>query len=256
MDPDNTLTAQALLQTWEQVQGQHPLRRSLALLQAAWPEAQPQPWGTLPIGERDSGLLTLYESLFGPELDTLAACPACSEPLQMRFATHDMRPPPAQPRVAEEAGQAGLRALNFDGYAIGWRLPSSDDLLGVIDTDHGTPEAAVAGLLQRCVIDAQHQGQPAVAADLPLPVIDRLQQEMAACDPGADMRVTLSCPACGHAFERRFDIGGYLWDALDDWAQRTLAEVHALAGAYGWSEPQVLALSATRRQHYIGLVQG
>jgi hypothetical protein len=34
------------------------------------------------------------------------------------------------------------------------------------------------------------------------------------------------------------------------------AEVHTLASAYGWSEAQILALSATRRQRYIALVQG
>jgi hypothetical protein len=33
-----------------------------------------------------------------------------------------------------------------------------------------------------------------------------------------------------------------------------LAEVHVLAGAYGWSEDAILALSPSRRQHYIALV--
>ena len=92
-------------------------------------------------------------------------------------------------------------------------------------------------------------------AELPAAVIDQLQQDMAARDPGADLRIALTCPACGHGFDRRFDIAGHLWDALDDWAERTLAEVHALAGAYGWSEPQVLSLSAARRQRYIAMVQ-
>ena len=106
------------------------------------------------------------------------------------------------------------------------------------------------------MLAVRRDGGPATVAQLPHSVVDRLEQEMARRDPGADARVALECAACGHAFERRFDIGAYLWDELDDWAQRTLAEVHVLAGAYGWSEPQVLALSASRRRHYISLVQG
>ena len=34
----------------------------------------------------------------------------------------------------------------------------------------------------------------------------------------------------------------------------TLAEVHALAAAYGWTEAEVLALSAARRRAYLELV--
>jgi hypothetical protein len=35
-----------------------------------------------------------------------------------------------------------------------------------------------------------------------------------------------------------------------------LLDVDALARAYGWSEPQVLALSATRRAAYLQLIGG
>jgi hypothetical protein len=247
----NTLTAQIVLQTWERAQSEHPLRRSLSLLHAAWPEVDARQWGAMPIGARDGCLFTLYETLFGPELDTLVACPACSEPLQLTFSIADLRPV----RVEEDTATTPP-ALQCDGYELGYRLPTSDDLLDVIDAREDTPEAAVARLLERCVLNARHGDQPTAVGDLPQSVIDRLQQEMALRDPGADTRVALVCEACSHVFERRFDIGAYLWDELDDWAGRTLAEVHTLASAYGWSEPQVLALSATRRQHYIGLMQG
>lgn len=248
----NTLTAESVLQTWEHAQGEHPVRRSLALLHAAWPDVEPRQWGAMPIGARDAWLLTLHESLFGPELDTLVGCPACSERLQSSFSTADMRPPPAN----EDAVAAIPSVLRCDSYELDYRLPNSDDLLEVIDARDDTSESAVARLLERCVLEARRGGTPAAVGELPAAVIDRLQEEMALRDPGADTRVALVCSACGHAFDRRFDIAAYLWDELDDWAQRTLAEVHTLASAYGWSEPQILALSASRRRHYIGLVQG
>ena len=74
-------------------------------------------------------------------------------------------------------------------------------------------------------------------------------------DPQASVRLALTCPACAHGSERPFDVVAYLWIEVDAWARRTLAEVHALAAAYGWSEREILALSARRRQLYLELVR-
>jgi hypothetical protein len=243
----NTLTAQGVLQTWEHAQREHPLVRSLALLRTAWPEVDANEWGAMPIGARDAWLFRLQELLFGPELDTIADCPSCHEALQTRFSTADLSPP-------ESDTDAARASLHVDGFDLDFRLPSSDDLLAVAESA-GHSATAAARLLERCVINARRHGTPAAPNELPAAVVERVQQEMALRDPGADTTVALTCPACSHAFERRFDIGSYLWDELDDWAQRTLAEVHVLAGAYGWSEAQILDLSAARRSHYIALVQ-
>ena len=244
----NTLTAQAVLQTWEHAQGMYPPRRALALLAAAWPDVDARAWGAMPIGTRDAWLFSLQESLFGPELDTRAACPTCNEALELRFATSDLRTPPA------DDGNAPA-SLRCDGYELGYRLPCSDDLIAIAEAPDASAQAAVQRLLERCVLEASYQGAAAAVADLPPLVVDRIQNEMSERDPGADASVALTCPACGHEFERRFDIGAYLWGEVDDWAHRTLADVHLLASAYGWSEAQILALSSVRRRHYLALVQ-
>ena len=49
------------------------------------------------------------------------------------------------------------------------------------------------------------------------------------------------------------DIGSFVWHELTAWAQRAMDDVHVLARAYGWSESEVLALSAWRRQRYVEL---
>lgn len=204
----------------------------------------------MPIGERDACLLSLHETLFGNELDTLAACPSCSESLELNFSAAQLRHEPA------EGGDGALPPLRDAGYELAYRLPGSNDLVEVLDAAQGGRDTALARLLERCVLDARRDGEPAALDELPPSLVDRLQREMARRDPGADCSIALECPACGHRFERRFDIGAYLWEELDDWAGRTLAEVHVLAGAYGWSEAQILGLSASRRRHYMGLVQG
>ncbi len=239
------LSAQSVLHTWEQAQAMDPLRRSLALLRLAWPEVAPGDWGALPIGARDARLFALFEALFGTTLDTLVDCPACGEALELSLRAADLRPEPA--------GEPAPPLLQCEGYELAYRLPCTDDLAALQGAGDAT--AAVRQLIERCVLQARHADRVVDAAELPPRVVERLQQDMALRDPGADIRIALSCPACGHGFARRFDIGDYLWEELDDWAERTLAEVHTLASAYGWSEPQVLSLSADRRRRYIVLVQ-
>lgn len=78
--------------------------------------------------------------------------------------------------------------------------------------------------------------------------------EVEAADPQASLTFDLLCAACGHAWPEPFDIGRFLWAELEDWAMRTMRDVHALASAYGWREDEVLSLSPTRRAVYLSMV--
>ena len=46
----------------------------------------------------------------------------------------------------------------------------------------------------------------------------------------------------------------YLWHEVDAWALRLLRDVHRLARAYSWREADILALSPSRRQCYLDLL--
>src|SRR5579864_1518544 len=138
----NLLSAQRLLQTWDSARAEHPIRRALALLDAAWPDSGEAHWRCLPIGTRDSWLIALHEALFGPALPTQLDCPACGEPLESRLATTDL---------CTEAARDGEPApLEHDDVRLRWRLPTSDDLLAVL----GAADAADR-LLERCVSDVR-----------------------------------------------------------------------------------------------------
>jgi len=89
---------------------------------------------------------------------------------------------------------------------------------------------------------------------LPDEVVNAVLAEMAQADPQADVQVALACPACRHHWSVAFDILAYLWSEIDDWAQRLLREIHALASGYGWSERDILALSARRRRTYLEML--
>mgnify|MGYP003381458898 FL=1 len=62
------------------------------------------------------------------------------------------------------------------------------------------------------------------------------------------------CPSCDHRWSALFDIVSFFWREIDDWARRTLREVHSLGRAYGWSEADILTLSAWRRRAYLEMI--
>ena len=76
-----------------------------------------------------------------------------------------------------------------------------------------------------------------------------------ALDPAASVSFDLHCPACDAAWVAPLDPGAVLWRKVQAAAERLLQEIDLLARAYGWREPDILALSPLRRAAYLQLVQ-
>lgn len=239
-------SAEDLLRVWEEERQAHPVCRAVSVLATAAPELGWDGWMRAPIGARDGALLGLQERLFGNDLHTTATCPHCGERIEALLRATDIG---GEPSVLP-APAPSLR-LQTNGFDIEYRLPSSDDVLGIA-AERG--DATDVQLLRRCVSRAQRGDAVVDAAALPDDVIDRIADGMAEHDPGADVSVSLDCPACGTTWQLHFDIVSYFWSELDDWAHRILADVHVLASAYGWREADILALSPTRRRFYLDLV--
>jgi hypothetical protein len=228
-----------LLAAWERGLGQPSTPRALALLGAGWPETPAGELARLSIGRRDARLLELREHAFGAAVVAVATCPACAERLELSFDVAEVR--------TADPGLAVPLELRASGYELRFRLPDSGDLLA-----GGTATA----LLERCLLAAERDGLPAVAAELPAEVVELVEARMAEADPQADIRLALTCPACEHGWEAAFDVAAFLWSEVDAWARRTLWQVHLLARAYGWPEADVLALSPGRREFYLEAVAG
>lgn len=236
------LSASQLLDIWDRGQALSTPRQALLLLGAACPEP-PAALAALTVGERDARLLTLREWSFGPRLQSVAPCPACSEQLELDFAIADIRVP---------TGDPAPRELKAGDWQLRYRLPNAGDLVALAE---GGGPATGRTLLQRCLLEARHCAQEAPPSDLSPEVARRVSEAMADADPQADVRLNLSCPACAHPWLAPFDIGAFFWAEIEAWAIRTLREVHALARAYGWSEAEILALSPLRRQCYLELAR-
>ena len=240
------LSAVDLLNAWEVGLDQSPPARALLLLAAAEPATPPDVWPALSIGRRDMALLDLYATLFGPQIDAVADCPACGGRVEFDAPVAALYVDP---------GAGGAAELAAGGYRLRLRPPTSADLLALSDaTDAGAAEAL---LLARCVsVDDAGDGVSPQASQLPTAVVEAAVSALAELDPAADLRFDLVCPACGHGWEPLFDVAAFLWAAVERWALLTLRDVHQLALAYGWGEADVLALSPLRRQLYLEMAYG
>ncbi|MGP3950458.1 T4 family baseplate hub assembly chaperone [Streptomyces sp. 7N604] len=153
--------------------------------------------------------------------------------------------------AAGDSGTAGADAVCGDtprGLAAG------------ADAAGAARVAARQALLARCTLSAVRAGEPVPAdrlselpALLPEAVQLRLAEAAGRADPAAELTLNVACPECGEATPAELDIASYLWTELDAWARDLLLDVHLLATAYGWSEPEILALSPLRRRYYLEL---
>lgn len=155
--------------------------------------------------------------------------------------------------VAPECGarlglNVDLTALSADWQVDRVPLPGSDLALRLPTS---TDLAVVAG-----------QGEAALAEHLllgPAPNWPDWREEadaaLAEADPLGDLELKSTCPECGAPIAHSFAIEPYLVAELAGEAERLVDEVHVLAMAYHWSEPEILALPPLRRLHYIDRIR-
>lgn len=243
----HSLSASELLSLWERGLPQQPAERALTLLCATSQEATPDALAQLSIGQRDARLLRLRERTFGGQLKSVVTCPQCSERLEFDFSVEQIT-------ARSENEEMTTSSVSSDGYEVWFRLPNSLDLLALprgVDLFR-----AKRFLLARCLFSIRLNGTERTLDDLPAEVIEAVIGEMGRLDPQGDIQLALSCPRCEHAWQLAFDIVSFFWSELCAWAQRILREVHTLASAYGWHEEEILALSAWRREIYLGIIGG
>lgn len=225
-----------LLDLWGSGLARHPIDRALLLCAWARPDVAAERLALLPLGSVNDGLLRLRCAMFGPRVEACIACDHCGEMMEVALDIADM------------LGDAGRATAPPDHAIEGFRFrpPDSRDLAAIAgETD---VDAAADRLLERCCI-----ARPAEGA-APASVRESAEDWMEAADPLSDLRLHVTCDACGHAWSAELDPGVLLWDEVQRGAREVLGQVHRLAGAYGWTEAEILALSPQRRSAYLAMV--
>lgn len=240
------LSATKLLDAWERGFARSPAQRGLLLLSLACEEISPGEVAALTAGERDARLLALREQTFGSLFASVTSCPACHAKLEFHVEADELR-------VASAKKKCATVELKEAGYVVEFRLPTSADLA---ELDPATDlETNRKRLLRRCLSQARRAGKKIPATRLPKKLEAAVIRRMEEADPQADVQLAFACPQCRGTWQTSFDIISYFWKEISAWAGRLLREVNWLASAYGWTEAEVLGLTAWRRQAYLELIE-
>lgn len=238
------LLAPDILRVWEQGQKEHSLDKALTLLHFAFPAVTRERLAELSIGQRDLCLLALRQLTFGSRLNCFAECPACKEHLEFAIRAEDIL----------LLSKQGEKEYEFEtgGTLVKYRMPNSLDLAAVAECKN--IKTASDLLVKRCILQSIRDGTQVDWNELSSEVKAKIVEHMSEQEPQADMILDLHCPACNHQWQTVFDIVSYFWAELNAEARKLLYDVHVLALAYGWSESDILSMSNTRRQFYLGMV--
>ncbi|HEY7430129.1 MAG TPA: hypothetical protein VH641_05275 [Streptosporangiaceae bacterium] len=231
----------ALLAVWERVAGVPPAARGAAVIAAAGLLPSEEAALDLPIGECAALAARAQAEAFGPVVACTLTCDSCAELLDLEL---DLAGLPAPPDP--------VATVSFADGELLLRAPTTRDLVDAAGADD--PRRL---LVERCVRERTGAGPREAAADGVtaddgpgsgvIAAIDAAVEELAGA---AGLVLCALCPGCGADVRTDLDPGQLLWEQVTMAAERLVADVAALAGAYGWTEPDVLALSPARRAAY------
>ena len=228
------------LALWESGRALHPLDQGLLAIHTALPESRGESIPDWPLGRRNRALAELHSASFGRWLRGWTACEQCAERLEFQVDGQALMAS-GEERACVQIAYAGSE----------FRLPTSRDLAAV--AEESDPSAAALRLLRQCRIagnGSETSDEAWSEAEL-----EAIGERMAAADPLAEILLHFDCPICGCAFDESLDLTAFLWAEMESRAKRLLLDVHELATAYGWSEAEILSLSAARRNAYLEMVR-
>jgi hypothetical protein len=233
-----SLSAAEMLEVWERGQDYHAIDRALLFASLANSLSQVESLADLPIGVRDAKILELHAAVMGPNISAIINCSNCSEMLEFSIDSRELH-------------QSKITSMDLLCVEVGtwkFRIPTSRDLARVAhipDTDN-----AAAALLRTCWVSDGSEAEPDWSNEL----MEAVEDQMEELDPQGDLNLDFNCDHCEHNWQSAFDISEVFWGEVEVYAKRLLMDVHLLASAYGWTEPDVLKLSDTRRAAYIDMV--
>lgn len=224
-----------ILALWERGARRHALDRSAMLCAWARPDWPAETIADRPLGQVTAALMQLREASFGTCIESHVDCEHCGARLQLLLRTSDLL----------QADADDTTEIDVAGRWV--RPPGLRDLAAVaheLDAEHAARE-----LLARCTLRGGDD-----AAAISHDALREVEDALEAIDPNADIALDVHCGACGAHSTAQLDAGVLLWDEIDARARALLAEVHTLAGAYGWTEGEILMLGTARRASYLAMV--
>jgi len=218
------------------------LERLMAVVQ---PADGAQPWRKQSLGAVTRAVLNARVEVIGETLECVATCPDCAESMSMEVTVSELCVALTPPATVQ---------IRHDGIAVVGRAPTASDL--AVAASQGSFGAARQSLIESCIVAAAKlDGTPIPIADLAAAAIDAIGRAIDEADPLVDPSFALTCPECNDAFSASLDAASLVYGELAARGAELLYQVDALALRYGWSESEILSLSASRRDRYLELAR-
>jgi hypothetical protein len=192
----------------------------------------------LPVSTRHLALVRIAAMLEGTDTLTLRLrCPhvGCRELLEAPLAlaaltaVHD-----------EHAAQETLAFVPATSASLRVRRPTGEDLRRWRVAGPADESAAQRAMLCDLVLGGEVPENIA-------PIADAFQS----FDPLVAFVFTTTCPACQRSAEHALDLEELALARLREQHTRLLGDINQLARAYGWTEPEILAVPTARRARYL-----
>lgn len=225
---------------------------------AAGEPVEPELLLDLPVGKRIELLVRLAAELPGSfpaadgaggalEISLTCQNPVCNQPMDLELDLAELETMQEQ---AEDT--AGFIHIQAGEAQVTLRRPTGRDQL-LWQQQAAAGQAGLDFILRSLLVEP-----PELWKDRPIPgdfqrAADAALQEL---DPLVNYQVAAACPFCGAEYSYPVDLQELALGRLKEAQRRLLDEIHTLASSYHWSEPQIMALPAWRRERYLARVEG
>jgi hypothetical protein len=213
------------------------------------------------VADRQYLLLKLRQFTFGDIVRADLFCPwaDCGRRVSLEFRIEDLPVEQAAQRSPSYTLTLSPRALGEEDATqreISFRLPNGADQEAVSALLAENEAEALSLLLLRAIQrigPLSPPGPERVAALTPLARAE-IEAEMERVAPRVELNIETACSECGRAFLAPFDLHRFFFGELRTDSDLLYRQVHYLAYHYHWSEPEIMAMPATKRQRYIELL--
>ncbi len=207
--------------------------------------ATEDPW-QWSIRQRLQALLSIVVETRGPRMSLTAVCeqPGCRKPMDLDLNLLDF---------CDTHPEDTFSCRPDDDTQIQLRLPTGLDQLGWLKADAHRLDDISTHMATSLVLQVNGK-KPEAGWRVPDHWLDNLADAMERHDALTTLQLHSCCPACRRDLAVDVDLEGELLAVLGVEHTHLLHQIHRLASVYHWTESDILAMPAKRRNDYLRMV--
>ncbi len=203
----------------------------------------------LTVGKRIQCLAAIVTAGGVSEMNLRLHCreESCKELMEIALTMEDIT-------GMHQSAEEGACLIPFGGRDYTFRKPTARDQMEWLKQTYPGEEAAAEAMMRTLHIPGE-----ATRANGEIPTgsqwITAVNEGMKNQDPLVTMEMILFCPACNKENHYEPDLEELTLTKLHKIQQGQLNNIHKLASRYHWSEAQIMALTPSRRNYYLTLIE-